>query len=511
MFMRRISRALVLGTAAAMLMTSVAFADNLQADLNTTTGGLDKNVSRGTLQASTTYTQNVFLFVQETSASGDNPTYPFSVTGSGNLGATFSGVSIAGPGTANGQTGTVSWTTPAATASAQTYTITVSFDASTDINESPATVTIEFSIAARPSDTTPPSITPNIVGTLGDNGWYTSNVTVSWTVTDPDSAVSSTSGCGTTVISTDTTGTTLTCQATSAGGTDSESVTIKRDATAPTGVATTLARGADHNGWYNASVGWSTTGTDATSGIDSCSSGTYSGPDGTGLTVSGTCTDEAGNTSGAATSAVFDFDDTNPTLAPSVSPNPVLLNGSATATPNASDATSGVATSSCGAVVTSSVGTGKTVGCQATDHAGNSATSNASYSVVYATGTTCLGAPGHQILQPINANYDTDLSVFKQGSTVPAKFRVCDANGVSIGSAGVVSTFRLTAKYTLSSAETVDEPVIATTPDTAFRWSADDQQWIYNISTKSMVKNVTYAYTIWLNDGSTIEFRFGLK
>ena len=84
-----------------------------------------------------------------------------------------------------------------------------------------------------PSDTTPPVISPNVSGTLGNNDWYTSNVTVSWTVVDNESAISSTSGCGSTTISADTAGTTLTCTATSAGGTNSNSVTIKRDATNP--------------------------------------------------------------------------------------------------------------------------------------------------------------------------------------------------------------------------------------------------------------------------------------
>ena len=82
-------------------------------------------------------------------------------------------------------------------------------------------------------DDTPPEIAPAVSGTLGDNDWYVSDVTVSWTVTDPESQVSSTSGCETTVIAVDTAGTTLTCTATSAGGTASESATIKRDATAP--------------------------------------------------------------------------------------------------------------------------------------------------------------------------------------------------------------------------------------------------------------------------------------
>ncbi len=68
-------------------------------------------------------------------------------------------------------------------------------------------------------------------------------------------------------------------------------------------------------------------------------------------------------------------DTTPPTLAPQVAPNPVLLNGTATASPNASDA-SGIASSSCTQPVTSSVGL-KTVDCTATDTAGNTATSAA--------------------------------------------------------------------------------------------------------------------------------------
>lgn len=82
-------------------------------------------------------------------------------------------------------------------------------------------------------DSTPPTITPNVTGTLGSNGWYVSNVEVSWTVTDPDSPISSQSGCDTTTVNADTAGDTLTCEAASGGGESSESVTVKRDATAP--------------------------------------------------------------------------------------------------------------------------------------------------------------------------------------------------------------------------------------------------------------------------------------
>ena len=100
-----------------------------------------------------------------------------------------------------------------------------------------------FGRSSAPSDSTPPTITPSISGTLGTNGWYTSDIVVSWSVTDGQSSISSQSGCGATTISSDTAGTTLTCTATSAGGTSSASVTVKRDATHPTVTCTTPAPG----------------------------------------------------------------------------------------------------------------------------------------------------------------------------------------------------------------------------------------------------------------------------
>ena len=82
-------------------------------------------------------------------------------------------------------------------------------------------------------DTTPPVITPHVSGALGTNGWYVGDVSVTWTVTDGGSAVTSSSGCDPVSITTDTAGLTLTCTATSGGGTASQSVTVKRDATPP--------------------------------------------------------------------------------------------------------------------------------------------------------------------------------------------------------------------------------------------------------------------------------------
>ena len=82
-------------------------------------------------------------------------------------------------------------------------------------------------------DMTPPVITPQITGTLASSGAYTSDVTVHFDVTDPESAVAP-EGCGDVTVSTDTPGLTLRCVADSAGGTSEVSVTLRRDATAPT-------------------------------------------------------------------------------------------------------------------------------------------------------------------------------------------------------------------------------------------------------------------------------------
>ena len=131
--------------------------------------------------------------------------------------------------------------------------------------------------------------------------------------------------------------------------------------------------------------------------------------------------------------------------------------------------------------------------------------------ITYVTGGMCAGDVGHQIRQPINTD---GSSVFKMGSTVPTKFAVCDANGASIGTPGVVTGYGLVAAAS-SPNITVDEDVYSTTPDTAFRWDPTGQQWIFNQSTKNNgtlnKTGVTYFFAINLNDGSSIFFQYGLK
>lgn len=144
------------------------------------------------------------------------------------------------------------------------------------------------------ADTTPPVITPTVSGALGNNGWYTSNVTISWTVIDDESPITTQDGCDSTTVTTDTTGATFTCTATSEGGTASESVTIRRDATPPT-ITGSASPASNVHGWRNRLVTVDFTCTDETSGIAACAAPLVLG-EGANQSATGTATDNAGNT-----------------------------------------------------------------------------------------------------------------------------------------------------------------------------------------------------------------------
>jgi hypothetical protein len=143
------------------------------------------------------------------------------------------------------------------------------------------------------------------------------------------------------------------------------------------------------------------------------------------------------------------------------------------------------------------------------DAVGSTSPLSAAYNVAFKLGT-CNGEAGHQVLQPINAD---GSSVFKKGSTIPVKFRVCDANGTSI-STNVFDPTHAAAPIFVgvsSGAGAVDEQVYSTTPDDAFRWDSTAKQWIFNENTKNVLVGKTYIYWIYLADGSHIEYRFGTK
>jgi hypothetical protein len=320
-----------------------------------------------------------------------------------------------------------------------------------------------------PIDTTAPT---GVVGTparaADANGWYTAPVTIAFSGTDATSGIAS---CTSTPYSgPDSATASVSGTCTDQAGNTSAPATfpLKYDGTKPTGVAGTAERAPDSTGWYNHPVKVTFGGTDATSGPPTCTSTTYSGPDGGGASVSGTCTDTAGNTSDPASFALT-YDGTKPTLTPSVSPNPVPLNGTATATPNATDGTSGLASSSCATVVTSGVGA-KTVSCTATDHAGNTNTATASYTVAY---KVCL-------------LYDPAKSV-NAGGVIPLKIQLCDASGANV-SASTITVHATGLQQVDGTASSADLPPSNANPDSDFRYDGTLAGYIYNLKTTGLAR-----------------------
>lgn len=174
------------------------------------------------------------------------------------------------------------------------------------IRATPARVVVDYGQRGRYADRTPPAITASASGIAGSNGWWTSDVTVSWRVDDPESGIAARAGCATTVVATETAGRVLTCSARNRIGlANSRSVTVRLDKTPPS-VAAAPSRPPDRNGWYNHPVSVAFTGTDATSGVASCTSAGYGGPDNAAAVVSGSCTDRAGLTGSASLTIRYD-------------------------------------------------------------------------------------------------------------------------------------------------------------------------------------------------------------
>ena len=185
------------------------------------------------------------------------------------------------------------------------------------------TVTV---LAATPADSTPPQISYSLTGTAGANGWFTSNVDVDWTVTDPESAVTVDSGCVDQTISTETTGTTLSCSAHSTGGSASDSVTVKLDKTGPSAALAVTAGTAGANGWFTSNVTVGTSGSDGISGPVTCTADQFQTTETAGETFNGSCTNDAGLSTNAA-SLTVKLDKTGPSAALAVTAGTAGANG----------------------------------------------------------------------------------------------------------------------------------------------------------------------------------------
>ncbi|MEO6714085.1 MAG: hypothetical protein ABIM89_11735, partial [Mycobacteriales bacterium] len=191
---------------------------------------------------------------------------------------------------------------------------------------SDAEVTIRVTVApAAPTDSTPPVITKVVSGTAGANSWFTSAVTVTWSVTDAQSAVVIDSGCGVQNFVTETVASSSSCQAHSAGGSASDSTSFKIDKTGPTAVlspAGTLGQ----NDWYTSNVTLTATGQDAISGGVTCTAPQSQTTETTGATFNATCTNAAGLSS-PTNSVTVKVDKTGPSATLAVTSGTAGANG----------------------------------------------------------------------------------------------------------------------------------------------------------------------------------------
>jgi hypothetical protein len=108
------------------------------------------------------------------------------------------------------------------------------FSIATDVSGAKEPMKTKADVTITIADVTSPVITPQVTGTLGNNGWYRSAVTVNWSVSDPESGVTSSTGCAPTNLTSDTPSVTVTCSATNGVGLSaSVPVIIKIDKTPP--------------------------------------------------------------------------------------------------------------------------------------------------------------------------------------------------------------------------------------------------------------------------------------
>ena len=173
-------------------------------------------------------------------------------------------------------------------------------------------VAVLLGLAAPAAAAAAPQIDLTVDGRVGANDWYTSEVRLLWTVTGADtSAGDCTLGQSETLITAETSGAIYDCDAWDGSIHASLEVPIKLDKTAPA-VTALPERRADHAGWYTSPLLVRFAGTDATSGIESCSTGAYQGPDSASAAVTGSCRDRAGLVGRATFKLAYDV--TPPTI-----------------------------------------------------------------------------------------------------------------------------------------------------------------------------------------------------
>ncbi|HWQ11260.1 MAG TPA: PxKF domain-containing protein [Roseiflexaceae bacterium] len=285
-------------------------------------------------------------------------------------------------------------------------------------------------------DPSAPSInyTLNPASPDGSNGWYKSDVTLTWNVSEPESPNSlQKTDCVDQNITADQLETSYSCSATSAGGSAGPvSVSIKRDATAPT-ISGSISPAANSAGWNNTDVSVSFTCSDNLSGVASCGPDQTLSGEGAGQSVSGAAVDNAGNSASTTVSGI-NIDKTPPTIT-FVSRTPAANaagwnNSDVTLTWSCTDGGSGVIAASISETV-SSEGANQSATGTCTDLAGNSASDTQTGIKIDKTAPTVSASAS----PAANANgwNNTNVTVSFTGSDGLSGIDSCDAAVVLSG------------------------------------------------------------------------------
>ena len=375
-----------------------------------------------------------------------------------------------------------------------------------------------------PPDSTAPTVTatavkgdaPDFTGatTYAADTWTNKDVRVTFTCADNagGSGLTAASGNQVKTFTTETSGTTATFDGTckdNAGNTAAPSSfgPIKIDKTNPTidGSASPAPNGAN---WNNTNVTVSFVCDDALSGVDSCPADVTLSSDGADQSVTRSATDNAGN-SASATVGNIDIDKTKPSVSVTGVSNGDTYTTGNVPTPGC-DTTDGLSGVKTDATVNVTGGTGGfgtlTATCSgAVDNADNAQAGPVSV-------TYSVKAAFNGFLQPIDGH---SVNTGKFGRTYPIKWQLRDSSGALISdSAAQLLVGMMTGgqkavsctSFDLTDTDALEE---ATTGNTALRYDATSDQFIYNY--KAPTSGTCYVFAIRNADGLTtqqIDFKF---
>ena len=247
--------------------------------------------------------------------------------------------------------------------------------------------------------------------------------------------------------------------------------------------------------WTNQTVTVKFTCSDAESGIASCPEDQVFDNDGITTETTGTAIDNSGNNASASFGPI-QIDKTPPVVFIGVSPNPVLLNGDAELSRNATDNLSGIDNGPCTNIITSTVGF-KSVTCWIYDYAGNTTKATTTYRVIY----DFVG-----FLSPVDDCINNiceggqDIT-FKPGSTIPFKFQLKDATGEVIQA--------LSDPLWLVPAQFDYLPIILPdnfefqVSDSTYEWRKNHKNYVYEWSTRGLLNPSIWLVGVRLDDGMT--------